>query len=406
MLSRLCRLLYLTMPALALVCVGSLPIASRCLAAEPPAGNPSPRVAAIPPVPEGSPADLFAYIEAVRTSPLPATSRGRQRYFKRKQIAAIAEAAGRVIAQTQPGDADFAQAVSFRFAALDTLTRLDEPGAAAAHAAFAESLVDCPDETVAGQARKIALAAHIDAVLESGRPEDVMPLITRIAALLREAADDEDLAAAEADIAETAADLVTKFSRLPGGDAAAAAALETFLPIFEASANVDVQRTGKGLAGMHRRLSLPGNPMTITGTLLSGEPFDQQTLEGKVVLVDFWATWCGPCVAEMANLEAEYAKWHDKGFEVVGVSLDEDRDTLEEFVRSKKIPWPVLYEEPNGPDWQHPLSTHYGITGIPTVILIGRDGNVITLDARGKKLGATLERLLGNPPARIGARQP
>lgn len=406
MLALVRRFSCLALASLIPTCVIALVVAAACVADEPPAPAPNGRAAAVPPVPAGTPTELFAYIEAIRASPVPATSRGRQRYFKRKQVAAIAEAAGRVIAQTQPGDADFAKAVTLRFAALDMLTRLDEPGAAAAHAAFAESLVDCADETVARHARKIALAAHIDTVLESGRPEDVMPLITRIAALLREASDDAELAESEADIATTASELVTKLSRLPGGDAAAAAALETFLPIFEASTNVEVQHIGTGLAGLYRRLSLPGNPMVISGTLLSGKPFDQQTLAGKVVLVDFWATWCGPCVAEMANLQTEYAKWHGKGFEVVGVSLDEDRDALEAFVQAKKIPWPVLYEEPQGPDWQHPLSTHYGITGIPTVILIGRDGNVITLDARGEKLGAALERLLGVPPARIGARQP
>ncbi len=396
--TRLRRFLSFTLPVLFLACTVALLSALPCLiAAEPPAPGSSSRTAAVPPVPAGTPAELFAYIEMLRTTPVPATSRGRQRYFKRKQLAAIAEAAGRVVAQTQPGDAAFSDAVAFRFAALDTLAQLDEPGAAAALAGFADSLLDCPDEAVARRAQRIAFDAHIDSIVATGRPDDVMPLLPRIVALLRQAPDD-------AALAQTASELVTKLSKMPGGDAAAYAALEAFLPIFEASTNADVQHMAAGLAGMARRLSLSGHPMVITGTLLSGEPFDQRALAGKVVLVDFWATWCGPCVAEMANLEAEYAKWHDKGFEVVGVSLDEDRDTLEQFVTTRKIPWPILYEEPIGPDWQHPLSTYYGITGIPTVILIGRDGNVITLDARGKKLGAALERLLGDPPARIGAR--
>jgi thiol-disulfide isomerase/thioredoxin len=146
----------------------------------------------------------------------------------------------------------------------------------------------------------------------------------------------------------------------------------------------------ENFAGTLRRLSLPGHPMVIKGTLLNGQPFDQKALAGKVVLVDFWATWCGPCVAEIPNVLEQYEKYHDKGFEVVGISLDEDREALEKFVGEKKIPWPILFEKSEGEGWRHPLSTYYGISGIPTVILIGRDGNVITLDARGEKLGEQL----------------
>lgn len=113
----------------------------------------------------------------------------------------------------------------------------------------------------------------------------------------------------------------------------------------------------------------------------------------KTYVVEFWATWCGPCVAEIPNVLEQYEKYHDKGFEVVGISLDEDREALEKFVGEQKIPWPILYEKPEGEGWRHPLSTYYGISGIPTVILIGRDGNVITLNARGEKLGEQLDKL-------------
>jgi len=126
---------------------------------------------------------------------------------------------------------------------------------------------------------------------------------------------------------------------------------------------------------------------------LNGQPFDQKTLAGKVVLVDFWATWCGPCVAEIPNVLEQYEKYHAKGFEVVGISLDQDRQALEKFVTDQKVPWPILFEESEGDGWQHPLATYYGISGIPTVILIGRDGNVITLDVRGEKLGERLAEL-------------
>jgi hypothetical protein len=95
----------------------------------------------------------------------------------------------------------------------------------------------------------------------------------------------------------------------------------------------------------------------------------------------------------MPNVLAAYEKYHAKGFEVVGVSLDTDRDALEGFLKEKEIPWTILFEQPEGEGWQHPLATQYGITGIPTVILIGRDGKVITMDVRGEKLGEQLSKL-------------
>ena len=180
---------------------------------------------------------------------------------------------------------------------------------------------------------------------------------------------------------------------MPGGTEAAGKAYAAFGGSFVKSSNPQIKAMGEGMAGMLRRLSLVGNEMEISGTNLDGSPFDQKSLAGKVVLVDFWATWCGPCVAELPNVLAAYEKYHDKGFEVVGVSLDTDRDALEGFLKEKEIPWTILFEQPEGQGWQHPLAAYYGITGIPTVILIGRDGKVVSMDVRGEKLGEALAKL-------------
>ena len=365
---------------------------------EPNSGRSSRRQPIVPPVPDGTPQELLAYIEGLADPAAMPTSRGRLRYYLRKAAAATAEAAGRIIADTAADDALHRRGVELKFDALQTLQRLGDAGAAEALAEFAGSLGPQADPDLAIRVQQVAAAAEVKAVLATGNPADAAALVGRLAAALR--ADPED-----ATLARTAIDLATKLADLPGGGPAAAAAFETFMPILEASDSPAVRQLTEQTAAVARRISLPGRPMKINGTLLSGEPFDQATLAGKVVLVDFWATWCGPCVAEIANLRREYEKWHEAGFEVVGVSLDEDRASLERFVESKEIPWPILYEEPGSPGWRHPLASYYGITGIPTVVLIGSDGNVITLDARGKKLGAALERLLGEPPARIGDRR-
>jgi thiol-disulfide isomerase/thioredoxin len=390
-------------PALAALACSAL-LAATAAAAEPGVdSSPTPRAAArapnVPPVPDGTPAELMAYIEALSNPAIMPTSRGRLRYYLRRVAAATVEAAAKIRAQTPPDDALHQRALVLELDALETLRQAGEPRAAEALAAFADSLGDIPDRALAARVRRTAASAQIDAALASGRPEDAAPLVARLAALVKAAPDD-------AQLARTAADFAVKLGGMPGGEPVAAAAIAAFLPEFERSENPAVRSLADEIGGTARRLSLPGNPMKINGTLLSGEPFDQTSLAGKVVLVDFWATWCGPCVAEIANLRKEYERWHDKGFEVVGVSLDEDRDTLEQFVKAKDIPWPILYEEPGGPGWRHPLASYYGITAIPTVVLIGRDGNVITLDARGKKLAAALERLLGEPAERLGARRP
>jgi thiol-disulfide isomerase/thioredoxin len=124
----------------------------------------------------------------------------------------------------------------------------------------------------------------------------------------------------------------------------------------------------------------------VKGTHLSIEG-----LKGKVVVIDFWATWCGPCVAEMPKMKKLYAEFHDKGVEFIGVSLDDSKekgglDKLKDFVTKNEIPWPQ-YHQGNG--WESEFSSGLGINAIPQLFLIDADGNLAEIEARGK-----LERLL------------
>lgn len=148
-----------------------------------------------------------------------------------------------------------------------------------------------------------------------------------------------------------------------------------------------------------------GGEMTIAGPTLQGQPFELKALRGKVVLVDFWATWCGPCVAELPNVRRVYDRYHADGFEVVGVSLDNSRQQLDDYVRQKDIPWPqIIFEDEPSLGWNNPLARRYEITGIPAMFLIDRDGHVVAHDeVRGPGLEPAVARLLGKTAPAGGA---
>ncbi|RLS51522.1 MAG: TlpA family protein disulfide reductase, partial [Planctomycetota bacterium] len=124
-----------------------------------------------------------------------------------------------------------------------------------------------------------------------------------------------------------------------------------------------------------------------------GQPFDLKSLKGKVVLVDFWATWCGPCRGEIPNMKEQYALYHEKGFEIVGVSIDDDRKALEEFLGEEKLPWIHLHQ--NDGTGSHANAERYAINAIPACFLIDQSGKVVNLNCRGPVLAAMLEKLLG-----------
>src|ERR1700712_1680286 len=110
-----------------------------------------------------------------------------------------------------------------------------------------------------------------------------------------------------------------------------------------------------------------GEAVDIKFTSVDQKKVDLAELKGKVVLIDFWATWCGPCVAEVPNVKATYEKLHGKGFEIVGISFDSDQAKLESVTAAQKMPWPQYFD---GKGWHNQFGEKFGIRSIPTMWLI------------------------------------
>lgn len=125
---------------------------------------------------------------------------------------------------------------------------------------------------------------------------------------------------------------------------------------------------------------------------LEGKELTLSSYKGKVVLIDFWATWCGPCMSEMPNVIKTYAKYNKAGFDIIGISLDQDEAKLKKVLKQQKMTWRQFFD---GKGWGNALAKKYGIQSIPATYLIGPDGKIIGVNLRGKALEKAVEKAIG-----------
>lgn len=318
--------------------------ASRNLLAEEGAASPTASSDPFPLPPTDDPVELVQFIEAVRAArpPVargPISHRARGRYF-RAANPAIDKAAKKVLSIADKKSESYAAASAYL---LDIKYR-----------AFDEA-----------------------------EAEDRVAILDEVIAHLRQHG-----------VRETEANVAFGISQAleQNGDLKAAArAYQQFGALMKTSEVEEVRGIENEFSAPGRRLGLVGSEMEVFGKTLDGKDFDWSKYKGKVVLVSFWATWCPSCVEELPNIKEAYEKYHKEGFDVVGISVDQRRLALDEFLEERDLPWVQLHEEAE----TNKLAEHYDVPGPPFVALVGRDGKVISTSAHGRELQHELEKIFG-----------
>ena len=340
-------------------------------------------------VPDGDAEEIQKFMKTLAQTEPEGESEEEQLAFSIKALTALVEAADKLLA-AKPDDDQAAEGFGYKLEALQALVAMGQDDAreklektmAAARSDKRDAIAGMGWQAYIGQRsnnwrelsedEKAKFHQEIIKQIEADGPKPLDASILQVTAMGLDGQDDE---------------FVTKL-------------LEESLPLFAKTDNEKLKASLEeaNFEGMLRRLKLPGNEMEISGELLGGGEVDWKSYRGKVVLVDFWADWCGPCKAELPNVLEMYHAYHDKGFDVLGVSLDRTPEEAKEAVKELGLPWDSIYpKEKSKRYWNHPLVKHYGIGGIPTAILVGKDGRVVHMNARGPILREQLKELLGEP---------
>jgi len=136
-----------------------------------------------------------------------------------------------------------------------------------------------------------------------------------------------------------------------------------------------------------------GADFPLYGRTLSDEDFDWESFRGKYVLVKFTATWCGPCKIQIPVMREAYEKYHDKGLEIVSVYVRGDAETIKQSLEQEKLPWTVISEPLTEKAGQPPFGKTFGIRGVPTMLIVDKEGKVLATDTRDARLKQELKKL-------------
>ena len=184
-------------------------------------------------------------------------------------------------------------------------------------------------------------------------------------------------------------------ARMPALRMTEAQALETFDPeraraLYNGVAgNEDPDLAAAAKASLEQ-MDMRNKPLELSFTAADGRKVNLADLRGKVVLIDFWATWCPPCIEEVPALVETYEKFKDRGFEIVGISLDSDKSALQKFTAENKMTWPQIFD---GKGWENEMAQRFKIQSVPTMWLLDRQGKLVDASPR-RQLDKAVESAL------------
>ena len=161
--------------------------------------------------------------------------------------------------------------------------------------------------------------------------------------------------------------------------------------IVELNANEIYVSLGLGFLHELESLNIGQKAPDFKYQTIDGDEISLSSLEGQFVILEFWATWCGPCIPEIPHLKSLYKSYKNDDFTVVGISLDREKESLLNFIKEREIEWPQIYVEDG---WEGKLARSYNVSGIPKMYLLDPEGIIIGRDLRGEAMVSKVDSLM------------